>query len=315
MNNMIPTENIKLPEAVANVGQNIGENFNNFKANVNNNFADFSQQSTAAAGASTEYLKSNTIVAKFAFLILVVIVFLFLLSLGIKLIQYFITPSDNPYLINGTIDGNYSKIISQDPKQKDAVSIKRSNNEKNGLEFTWSVWLYLNDIGTDSTKYQHIFSKGDSNFNSSKNNIATVNNGPGLYLAPSNNALYVVMNTSATSDDTNYLLVDNVPIRKWFHVAIRMQNTVMDVYVNGVISGRLNLPFIPKQNYNDVNVCQNGGFSGKLSDLRYYSHAMSVIEINNVVYWGPNTKPSTADTSTASGDYKYLSTRWYSARI
>ena len=42
--------------------------------------------------------------AKLAFVILIVIVFIFLLSLGIMALDYFLSPSDNPYLVNNLID-------------------------------------------------------------------------------------------------------------------------------------------------------------------------------------------------------------------
>jgi hypothetical protein len=30
----------------------------------------------------------------------------------------------------------------------------------------------------------------------------------------------------------------------------------MDVYINGVVTQRVTFPFVPKQNYQDVYVCQ-----------------------------------------------------------
>jgi len=90
---------------------------------------------------------------------------------------------------------------------------------------------------------------------------------------------------------------------------------MLDVYINGTISGRLSLPHVPKQNYNDINVCQGGGFSGNLSDLRYFDRALSVIEINNIYYWGPTlTSGETPTGSTATGS-NYLSTLWYASKI
>jgi hypothetical protein len=89
---------------------------------------------------------------------------------------------------------------------------------------------------------------------------------------------------------------------------------MLDIYINGTISGRLNLPLVPKQNYNDINVCQGGGFNGNLSDLRYFNHALSIVEINNIIYWGPNLN-SYNDNTSKSGGYDYLSSLWYSKKI
>jgi hypothetical protein len=303
---------IKIPEAVTTGFNNIGNTINAAKTNLINSIGQFSQQTQAGIGASTQFLQSNTIVAKIAFLILVLIAFLFLLNLGIMLISYFTSPAANPYLIRGMIDGTYSMVVPQDPKNKSALPIDRSNNQSKGLEFTWSFWIYINELSNDTQKYQHIFNKGDNTYNATTN-ISSVNNGPGVYLGPGNNNLHIVMDTVDGTDSNNVIDIDNIPIRKWVHVAIRMQNLIMDVYVNGVVSSRLILQNVPKQNYNDVYICQNGGFSGKLSNLRYITYAMNVFEINNVVLSGPNLKVS--DNSSKLGEYTYLSTSWYTSKM
>jgi hypothetical protein len=266
--------------------------------------------------ASTTYLQSNTIVAKFSFLLLVIILFMFLLRIGISLLIYFTSSSEDPYVIRGLINGTESVIISQDPKDANSVPIYRSNNESEGLEFTWSLWLYLNDVGNDANKYQHIFSKGSTDF-STTTSVAKVNNSPGLYLGPANNNLHIVMSTVKYNDVNTELDIDNIPIKNWVHVVIRMKNTVLDTYVNGTISGRVVLDHVPKQNYQDVMVNQNGGFSGKLSDLRYFSRALNVFEINSIVNNGPNLETSEYAEGATSGTsyYGYLSNLWYTSKL
>jgi hypothetical protein len=314
-------------ESLGNAVSDVGKTYGDIKSNVNTSLSGFSQQASAGVGASQQFLTSNTIVAKFAFVILIIILFIFFLGLGVNLIQYFINPANNPYLIKGMISGSDSQIITQDPSRKGAISIRRSNNQRTGLEFTWSVWLYIADLKNGSTTattnaqgvtttstslpttYQHVFSKGDAAFGS--NGIATVNNGPGLYIAPGTNTLHIIMNTTGPNNSSDAIVdISNVPIKKWVHVAIRMENTMMDVYINGVIAERLVLQYVPKQNYSDVLVCQNGGFNGNLSNLRYYDKALSVIQITNIVYWGPNTSASSS-TGTTKGGFEYLSSTWY----
>ena len=301
-------------QSLGNAVSDVGKSYNEAKASVNSSLTGFSQQASAGVGASQQFLNSNTIIAKFAFVILIILLFLFLFGLGINIIQYFINPSRNPYLIKGMISGADAQNIPQDPTQKKAITLQRSNNQKTGLEFTWSVWLYITDLTNSATtaaptKYQHVFSKGESPFGD--NGIAKVNNAPGLYISPGNNALHIVMNTTGPTASSDAIVdISNVPLKKWVHVAIRMENTMMDVYINGVIAERTVLPYVPKQNYNNVLVCQNGGFSGNLSNLRYYDKALSVIQITNIVYWGPNTSASSSTASTKGG-YDYLSSTWY----
>jgi hypothetical protein len=295
----------------------ISSSIDNLSKNVSDNISQFSNAANVNADASSSYLSSNTLIAKFAFLILVIIVFLFLLNLGIMLIQYFYSPSEDPYLIKGMVSGTDPVTIQQDPNNSDSILIRRSNNESTGLEFTWSVWLHINELEDQKNVYQHIFNKGDTSFSSK--GIANINNGPGLYLINNNSSMNVgsaqlrVVMDSNNKSDNNYIDIKEVPIKKWVHVAIRMQNTVMDVYVNGIIAGRLTMTDVPKQNYNNINVNQNYGFNGKLSNLRYYSRALNVFEINNVVSTGPNLETYLPVENTPY--YGYLSQLWYSSKV
>jgi hypothetical protein len=105
--------------------------------------------------------------------------------------------------------------------------------------------------------------------------------------------------------------IDNLPIGKWFHVVIRLQNKTMDCYVNGVITNRISFgDYIPKQNYDNIIYAGNGGFDGSISNLRYYDYALSVFEINSVVYYGPNLKSA---SSGSNGYFDYLGQTWYSS--
>jgi hypothetical protein len=310
---------IKMPESVQQATENLGNGINSVKESVSEGFNEFSNQATAGVGASSDFLQSNTIIAKFVFLILVIIGFLFLMNLGVMLLAYFLNPSDNPFIIRGLIPGTAANIFVQDPSVGDKSKIiKLSNNERTGLEFTWSTWIFITDLGVDPNKYQHVFNKGDLDFDSTTN-LTSVNNGPGLYLSSANNNsanIHVIMDVGDPTTKKNTIDIDNIPIRKWVNIIIRLENTMLDVYVNGTISGRVTLPMTPKQNYNDINVCQGGGFNGNLSDLRYFNHALSIIEINNIVYWGPNTSPSANTPNVgASGGYSYLSSLWYSSKL
>lgn len=314
---------LKMPEFVNTVADSASNTFNHIAENVSNtgksiqdSLKDFGSSSEVAAGASGEFLQSNSIIAKFGFIILVLIVFLLLANLGILLIGYFTKPSGNPFLVKGTASASSEVIISQDPKNKNSVAILRSSNQTTGIEFTWSVWIYILDIDSKvGPRYKHIFNKGEANYDNT--GVAKVNNAPGLYIDATNNQLHIMMNTVSNTNPVETLDVSNMPLRKWFHCAIRLQNKVLDVYINGVISGRLMLKNVPKQNYDDVNICKNGGFNGNYADLQYFDRAISVFEINNIVIWGRNTSSagSGMGASDATGFPYYLSYDWYASKF
>lgn len=292
---------------INNTNQSIESNISGIKTNVESSLADFSKK--GIIGASSEFLNSNGLFAKFAFILFLLIAFLFLFKMGVGLIGYFTKPSSNPYLISGKITGGNTVTIAQDPKNTESIPIMRSNDRTKGIEFTWSVWIYL--LGSDAadTTYSNVFVKGSNVFNAMG---FSQMNGPGLYVNTKNGQsnLKVIMDSNLTTE-TPMIDISGVPIRKWVNVIIRLQNSVMDVYINGVISNRYNFQSVPLQNYKDVIVCGNGGFSGSLSDLRYYNYGLNVFEINNIVMYGPNTSTSSADAAAATGNYSYLSPVWY----
>ena len=144
------------PLAISNAApaaaQQIGNALDNVKDSLTNTFDEFSSQASAGVGATSEFLTSNTIIAKFAFILLILVVFLILFNLGIAIIGYFTEPAQNPFLVNGLIEGTFSKVIPQDPKQTNSIQIFRSNDQSKGMEFTWSTWLYLSDFGREENK-------------------------------------------------------------------------------------------------------------------------------------------------------------------
>jgi hypothetical protein len=295
----------------------INETLNNVKTSVQNTLNDFSSKSAVDAG--NDFLQSNSIISKFAFLILVLILFVFIFNLGVKLLGTLTKPTKSPFIVKGMIPATKGIVITQDPNSTSSITVQRSNNNKTGIEFTWSVWLYVSGNGNTAT-YSHVFNKGDGAWDSTTG-ISKVNNAPGLYLKNTSSAatagtmaLHIVMDTEdiETQNAIQTLDINEIPLQKWFNVCIRMQNVIMDVYVNGTNSGRLILPSVPRQNYNDINVCQNGGFSGNLSNLRYYDRALTAFEINGIVFSGPNLKTSTSvNNTTATNGTNYLSGLWY----
>jgi hypothetical protein len=270
----------------------------------NSTFNSFS--TTNKTFGPRDFLESNSLVAKFAFLLLVLFGFIILLRVGINVISYFFKPNESPHLIDGMVDASQMLIFNQDPTNNNAVTIYRSVNANDGIEFSWSVWLFINNINTNSNIYKHIFSKGNSNLQ--ENGLINPNNAPGLYIAPNSNTLVVMMNTFNVINEE--ILIPDIPISKWVNVIIRCQNTTLDVYINGTIARSINLVGVPKQNYGDVYLAMNGGFNGYISNLWYYNYALGTSAIQNIATNGPNTK---LIGSNGMNDkfLNYLSLRWF----
>ena len=293
------------------------------KNSLYNKFTLKSSGSTPSGSTSTSnsiFSESNSLISKVAFLLLVIFGFIIALRLGITLITALFTGGQNPHLINGMVDATQSLVINQNPKIKGSKTVARSINQNGGIEFTWSVWIYVNGIDTSGNRfnsnsagaYRHIFSKGTDSF--LPNGLNFPNNAPGLYLTPYKNELLLLMNTNDVINEE--IKIPDIPLNKWVNVIIKCVNTTLDVYINGVITKSTNLSGVPKQNYGNVYVAMNGGFNGFISNLWYFSRALNSVDIQNIAFRGPSTKTNKSNTGLSGLQLRfpnYLSLRWYFA--
>jgi hypothetical protein len=259
-----------------------------------------------------DFLQSNSIIAKFAFLLLVFVVFVMLLRLGTTLLGWLLTPSSNPTLLNGMIDSRQMMRISQNPSVNGSIPIIRSQNDREGLVFTWSVWIFIEDLVYRQNEFKHIFHKGNDNINMTTEPIGMnqPNNAPGLYIAPGTNDLVVVMNTFEKINEE--VVVKDIPLNKWVNIIIRVnEQKHLDVYINGRLVRRHVLSGVPKQNYGDVFLSLNGGFSGYTSSLRYFANAIGTSKIQEIVDAGPNLKLVDGSSQLTTAKPRYLSLRWF----
>jgi hypothetical protein len=190
--------------------------------------------------------------------------------------------------------------------------IYNSMNETNGMEFSYSMYLFINPetfegytvdscgAGTrrDVTALKHIFHKG------AKDPYPLL--APGLFVEGSKNTLRLYMN-SATKWD-NYVEIPNVPVGKWFHLVISLKGKYLDVYVNGNVTVRHQFDTIPRLNYGNVYIMYpakfpanptdkidakfrvEGPMKGMVSRMRYYAFALNYSQIDSLYREGPSKK-------------------------
>jgi len=282
-----------------NIGKNIGNTFDKIKEETSKGF---NNNLKGIKG----FLDSNSLITKFCFLLFVIFIFIILLSLSINLISTLLNPTTKQTLVNGMINASSQMLtITQDPNITGSKTIYRSINASDGIEFTWSVWIYINELN-DNGKFKHVFSKG--NYGPNNLGINQPNNAPGLYISPVTNAITIIMNSY--NEINEELVIPDIPLNKWVNVMIMCRNQTLDVYINGLITKSLELSGVPKQNYGDVYVAMNGGFNGYISNLWYYSYALGTLAIQNLVQNGPNTHVTNSSTLHMK-DPNYLSLRWY----
>ena len=272
--------------------------------NISSGASSFdSFKSNKAVSGTKEFLESNSLVAKVAFLLLVLVVFVIAVRFSAQFLALVFSYNGSPYLFDGMVDAKTMMVIPQDPNTGGAIPVIRSDGQNAGVEFTYSVWMFIDDLVYQQGQYRHVFHKGndDINFSTSPIGMNQPNNGPGLYIAPNTNALVVVMNTF--NDIQEEVIIDDIPINKWVCVQIRVKNHQLDVYINGKLAKRLIMKGVPKQNYGDVYVAMNGGFSGYMSELRYFNYGLGTAEIQRIVDNGPNLQMSGSQITSSMPRY------------
>jgi hypothetical protein len=151
-------------------------------------------------------------------------------------------------------------------------------NSDEGLEFSYSVWIYIQDW---TRGWKNIFVKGGPTDGAGTNSSRA----PGLWLYPDTNALHARINTFASPNEG--CDIKNIPLQKWVHIAYILNNRTVDIYIDGKLERSCVLRGVPKLNDDPVRVCDNGGFFGKISNLVYFRYAMKPDEVYKIYASGP----------------------------
>jgi hypothetical protein len=201
------------------------------------------------------------------------------------------------------------QLILQKP-DADAL-IYNSENELNGMEFSYSMYLNISPdtfeaTVTDScgatsenkpTVLKHIMHKG------SKDGFPLM--APGLFVEGNKNTLRLYMNSTTAWE--NYVEIPNVPIGKWFHLVIVLKGKYLDIYINGNVTVRHQFDVVPKLNFGNVYVLYpikfprdssdrtiqtrftvDNAAKGMVSRLKYYAYGLNYAQIDTLYREGPS---------------------------
>ena len=211
--------------------------------------------------------------------------------------------------------------IPQNPNRKGSKPVSFSDNERTGVEFSYSFYLNINPSAfRQEYGLMHMFHKG---FSSQFPLLA-----PGVYMRSDTNTMRVYMNTYKTWN--NYVEVENIPVGKWVHIVLACKDHSLEIYVNGNLSRKMSFDgYAPYQNYQDIccfsqrritlkhanipSVDENGldvfgAMKGMLSRLNYFSYALCYAEIQKLMNEGPSSK---MDDSALSEVPPYLADTWW----
>lgn len=187
---------------------------------------------------------------------------------------------------DGTLVGGNTQVFYQDPTLKNSKTIHRSINEKGGIELTYDWWMMINQYPSNGQSV--VFVKGDPGYDS--NGRVNKTYAPAVVLQNQNggNTMQVLFNTYASDDEM--IVINNMPIATWVHCAIVVKNKTMYVYVNGKLARSQKIAGVIRQNYGNLVVGPNRGFSGMIADLTYNRRALTPTEVGNIAAGTPNKK-------------------------
>lgn len=102
-----------------------------------------------------------------------------------------------------------------------------------------------------------------------------------------NDTINPVDNPEILNDRSNTVIVENIPLQRWFHLAIITTETAMEVYIDGKLYKTIVLKSLPKINVQPLFVNKDGGFDGMINELRYYPRPLTAMEVYNMYTRGP----------------------------
>lgn len=262
-----------------------------------------------------QFIQTNTTISKFVVIIVLLVLFTISFNLGVFLITKLFSVKRSPFIIDGIVKSDKLTIVSSNPNVEGSVPILRSINENNGIEYSWSCWVFVEDqyLNKD-TNYRRIFSKGEY-FLETNDNTKFYNNSPGLYLqgggGTDTNIINVIFNTYSLLNINTIEIIEvkDIPIEKWVNIIFTLNNKTVNIYINGILKKSHVLKNVPRQNYYDTFIGDNKGFGGYISNLRYYDYSIKDIDIQKIMIHGPNLNDKKNEKIIY--DAPFLSMSWY----
>lgn len=179
-----------------------------------------------------------------------------------------------------------------------AASAPLSGQDKGGYGMQW--WMYINDWDYKYGKEKHVLSRSDPS------NSGIVN--PRVMLHPTENTLQVAVsvygsgedsaNASTPDADMFVCEVPDVPLQSWFSVSVTLFDRNMDIYLNGNLVKSCVLPGVPKSAAGNVELNNNGGFSGYLCN--FYAYPRMLIPSDAQSFYAAGTSCSNVKSAKPS---------------
>jgi len=163
---------------------------------------------------------------------------------------------------------SYTTLISSPQDATQTYSIPSSTfTGSQASSYSLSTWIYINDWNIKYGVQKIIMQSNDAG------------NKPQLLLDAYDNNLIIKFNTNGTSStvpiDAQSINIKNINIQKWVNITVCFGDNTVDTYINGklvntfVTTGTQHI--LSEKKMTGYTITPNGGFSGSISNARYYN--------------------------------------------
>ncbi len=216
------------------------------------------------------------------------VIFFIILALFIAFITYIIyvavsasrqAAANSPVIVNDVIDAYIARPAFTLPQVTQ------------GMNQTFSTWIYVKDWNYKFGQYKNILWKGNPNLTStvaSNPSIANIHC-PSIWLYPLTNSLKVVTSTSVP-EQVESCDIQNIPLMSWVHIVYVLNNRSVDIYMNGKLERSCALRGIPTITNDPVYITSGSpqpGYYGKIGKTQYFTKALLPNDVANLYQQGP----------------------------
>jgi hypothetical protein len=216
------------------------------------------------------------------------VIFIIILVLFIGFIIYVIyvavtasqqAAANSPVIVNDVLDAYIARP---------AFSLPQVTQ---GMNQTFSTWIYVKDWNYKFGQYKNILWKGNPTLSSTTSANPSISNihSPSIWLYPLTNSLKVVTSTSVP-EQVESCDIQNIPLMSWVHIVYVLNNRTVDIYMNGKLERSCALRGIPTITNDPVYITSGSpqpGYYGKIGKTQYFTKALLPNDVANLYQKGP----------------------------
>ena len=249
---------------------------NSLKQGVQN----FGKKTSNLAKEGVQKYQNSSSMGKVIFIIILVLFIAFI----IYVIYVAVTASkqaaaNSPVIVNDVLDAYIARPAFTLPQVTQ------------GMNQTFSTWIYVKDWNYKFGQYKNILWKGNPNLTSTTSKNPSVSNihCPSIWLYPLTNSLKVVTSTSVP-EQVESCDIQNIPLMSWVHIVYVLNNRTVDIYMNGKLERSCALRGIPTITNDPVYITSGSpqpGYYGKIGKTQYFTKALLPNDVANLYQKGP----------------------------